>query len=63
MLISCTKRPIPVDEEGRQNDAVIADIEQMVYLRGTGAVVAGTRGEQRRWRRLTAPLNAVLVGR
>ena len=47
LIISCTKRPIPVDEEGRQNDAVIADIEQMVYLRGTGAVVAGTRGEQR----------------
>ena len=47
LIISCTKRPIPVDEEGRQNDAVIAEIEQMVYLRGTGAVVADTRGEQR----------------
>ena len=36
-----------IKEEGRQNDAVIAEIEQVVYLRGTGAVVAGTRGEQR----------------
>ena len=46
-IISCAKQPIPVDEEGRQNDAVIAEIEQVVSLRGTGAVVAGTRGEQR----------------
>ena len=40
-------RPVRGMLIGGKTTAVIAEIEQVVYLRGTGAGVAGTRGEQR----------------